>query len=252
MVYAPPLDNVTRQLLRGALRFLLPAACLACGEEVREPRHSLGLCDACRDRLEPWPAHGCNCCGRPLAGVSLPDRYVCGACRRHPPPYGQLLSAWSYQPPLDAVLAGLKFRRLEYLGDQLGSAAIDLLGARLAECELVVPVPLHWWRHLGRSYNQAAVIARPVASALGVPLVGALRRHRPTPAQSRLSRVERQRNLRDAFVARRRARLQGKHVLLVDDIVTTGATLRDAATCLRRAGARSVTAFTVARTPEPE
>ncbi len=178
--------------------------------------------------------------------------YECGACRRRPPPYDRILSAWSYQPPLDAVLAGLKFRRLEYLGAQLGRATVDLLRPRLTDRDLVVPVPLHWWRHLRRSYNQAAVIARPVASDLGLPLASVLRRRRPTTAQSRLSRAERQRNLRGAFAVRRGMLPKGSRVLLVDDVATTGATVQDASACLRRAGAGSIIALTVARTPEPE
>ncbi len=255
-MYAPATDNVTRGLLRSALYFLLPAPCLACGEAVREPRRSLGLCAPCRDRLARWPRDACDSCGRPLEGAHLPAGYRCGACRRRPPPYRRLLSAWSYQPPLDAVLTGLKFRRLEYLGAQLGRAVVDLLKPEVADCDLVVPVPLHWRRFLRRGYNQATAIARPVALELGQPMAGVLRRRRATPAQSRLSRTERRRNLRGAFTVcgnrvLRRVSCVGRHVLLVDDVVTTGKTLQAAAVCLRRAGASSVTALTVARTPEP-
>ncbi len=255
-MYAPPTNNVTRGLLRSILYHLLPAPCLACGEEVREPRRSLGLCASCRGRLARWPRDACDSCGRPLEGAHLPAGYRCGACRRRPPPYRRLLSAWSYQPPIDAVLTGLKFRRLEYLGTQLGPTVADLLRSEVAGCDLVVPVPLHWRRYLRRGYNQAAAIARPLASELGQPMANVLRRRRATPAQSRLSRAERRRNLRDAFAVRgnpllRAVSCAGRHVLLVDDIATTGTTLQAAAVCLRRAGAASVTALAVARTPEP-
>ncbi len=182
------------------------------------------------------------------------------------------------------MLTGLKFRRLEYLGAQLGRTVAGLLRQELADCDLVVPVPLHWRRYLRRGYNQAAAIARPVAAELGLPVTGVLRRRRATPAQSRLSRNERRRNLRDAFALRpgvfakvapearkgqrrapearkgqrrapasrsRNTACTGRRVLLVDDVATTGTTLQTAAACLRRAGAASVTALTVARTPEP-
>ncbi len=255
-MYAPSPQNVTRRLLRQGLDFLMPAPCLACGEAVDEPRQSLGLCSACRRRLERWPLDGCGRCGRPIEGAHPVDDYLCGDCRRRPPPYARSFSAWSYQPPLDAVVAGLKFRRLEYLGAQLGRAVAALLRPQLAGCELVVPVPLHWRRFLGRGYNQAAVIARPVAAELGLPLAGVLRRRRAVPPQSRLSRAERRRNLRGVFAVRRAgirraAACAGRRVLLVDDVETTGATLRAAAACLRQAGAKSVVALTVARTPEP-
>ncbi len=248
-MYAPPPDNVTRRLIRQALYFLMPAPCLACGEAVLEPRRSLGLCARCRSSLVRWPLDGCSRCGRPLAGQHPPDDYRCGECRRRPPPYARSLSAWTYQPPLDAVITGLKFRRLEYLGAQLGRAVAGLLSPRLADCDLVVPVPLHWRRYLTRGYNQAAAIARPLAGDLGLPLAGVLRRRRAAPAQSRLSRVERRRNLRGVFGTRRASRCAGRRVLLVDDVETTGSTLRAAAACLRRAGAESVTVLSVARTP---
>ncbi len=253
-MYAPPPENVTRRLWRQALYFLLPAPCLACGEEVREPRRSLGLCATCRCGLKRWPLDGCSRCGREIEGAHPPDDYRCADCRRRPPPYERSLSAWSYQPPLDAVITGLKFRRLEYLGAQLGRAAAGLLRPRLAGCDLVVAVPLHWRRYLGRGYNQAAAIARPLAAELGLPLARALRRRRATPAQSRLSRAERQRNLGGVFAVsrgRRGAAVSERRVLLVDDVETTGTTLRAAAACLRQAGAESVTALTVARTPAP-
>ncbi len=250
-MYASPPGNVTRQILRRLLYFLLPSPCLACSEPVWEPRDSLGLCPVCNHRLVRWPARGCGICGRPFAG-ELPANARCGECRQHPPPYRRLLSAWSYQPPVDAALMALKFRRLEYLGGHIGRRLAGLLRPRLDDCKVVVPVPLHWTRWLSRGYNQAAAIARPLAKDLGLPVVHALVRRRPTPAQSRLQRAARRKNLRDAFRARRSARVRGRHVLLVDDIVTTGATLEAAARCLGRAGAAAVTAVTAARTPTRE
>lgn len=216
-----------------------------------EPRDSLGLCPACNHRLVRWPVRGCGICGRPFAG-ELPANARCGECRRHPPPYGRLLSAWSYQAPADATLMALKFRHLEYLGGHVGRRLAHLLGPRLDDCEMVVPVPLHWTRYFSRGYNQAAAIARPLAADLGLPVVHALARRRPTPAQSRLQRTARRKNLRGAFRARRPSRIRGRHLLLVDDIVTTGATLEAAAHCLRRAGAAEITAATAARTPTRE
>lgn len=248
-MYASRQGNVTGRLWHRLVHLLLPAPCLACGEPVWETRDSLGLCPPCRGRLLRWPRRGCGVCARPLTGADLPAGYRCGECRKHPPPYGRLLSAWSYQTPADAVLMGLKFQRLEYLGAHLGRRLAKLFHPELADCDLIVPVPLHWRRFLGRGYNQAAVIARPLARALGLPVVGVLRRRRPTPPQSRLDRAARRRNLRGAFAVRRPGRCRDRHILLVDDVVTTGATLEAAARCLRRAGAREITALTAARTP---
>ncbi len=234
---------------------MLPAPCLACAEPVWTPRDSLGLCPGCRQLLVRWPA-GCSVCARPIAG-RLPEGGRCGECRRRPPPYERRLSAWSYQHPADAVLTAFKFGRLEYLGGHLGRRLAELFRRELGGCDLVVPVPLHWRRYLTRGYNQAAAIARPLARALELPAANLLRRRRATPPQSRLHRKDRRRNLRRAFAirrpaARRTGRCRGRHVLLVDDVVTTGATLEAAARCLRRAGARAVTALTAARTPTRE
>ena len=134
----------------------------------------------------------------------------------------------------------------------------DERATETAPWDLVVPVPLHWRRRLARGFNQAERIARPLAACLGVAYGSALRRRRATRAQARLGRAERLANPAGAFAVRhspfpgRRLRLDGARVLLVDDVATTGATLEAAARALRVAGAESVTAVAVARTPSDD
>ena len=248
-MYAQTPPSVTRKLLRQLLDFLLPSPCLACQQPVSEPRGSLGLCPGCRERLVRWPSSVCAACGQALAGASLPEGYCCGECRRQAPPTTGVLSVWSYQPPIDAVLAGLKFQRLDYLGAHIGRELAEVVRRRLEGDEVVVPIPLHWRRYVGRGYNQAAMIARPLAKALELPLRQPLGRSRSTPAQSTLPRVARQANLLGAFKVRRPGSVRGRHVLVVDDVITTGATLRAAAACLLEAGAEAVTGLSAARTP---
>ncbi len=248
-LYAPPTENVTRRLLRRVLDVVLPAACVACNKLVREPADSLGLCDDCRGHLVRWPSRCCATCGKTLDASHLPASYRCGECRRQEPPCAVVLSGWSYQPPIDAVLTGLKFRRLEYLGGQLARELARLFRDRLTDCDLVVPVPLHWRRYLSRGYNQAAAIATPLAAELDLPTASVLRRRLSTPAQSQLRRVERTGNLKGAFSVKRPSLCAGRHVLLIDDIVTTGTTVNTAARCLLNAGVASVTTLTAARTP---
>jgi ComF family protein len=187
-----------------------------------------------------------------LAAWALPEDYRCGACRRRPPGFDRLLALWSYRPPLDAVVRGLKFGRLDYLGRHLAAALAEELGDRISGCDRVVPVPLHWRRRLSRGYNQAERIARPLAGRLGLPLVPALARRRATPPQSLLGRDERLANLRKAFRVTRPGRIRGLHILLVDDVATTGATLDAAARALKHAGAAAVTALVAGRTPLTE
>jgi ComF family protein len=229
---------------------LLPAACLGCAAPLAAGRAPLGLCPDCRRRLVAVADPCCPRCGRPLAAASPPAGYLCGRCRRRPPAFEGLLMGWSYRPPVDAVIRGLKFAHLDYLGAHLADG-IDLASSDLLEgLEGVVPVPLHWRRRLARGYNQAERIAAPLAARLGLPLLRALRRPRATAPQTGLGRRQRERNPRGAFRVRRRAPIAGKALLLVDDVVTTGATLDAAARELLRGGAARVVALAAARTPE--
>lgn len=258
-----PEHSPGRGLPRPAARvwdLLVPAPCLSCGElldgAVLGASPHLGLCLACRGRLVR-PVAGCAGCGEAVPAVALsilPSGWVCGECRRRPPPFLSLRSAWSYEGPITDVVRGLKFGRLDYLGAHLARELTDLVPSG-EPWDAVVPVPLHWRRRLARGFDQAERIARPLARLLEVPFVAALRRARPTRRQARLSREERLANPRRAF-ALRRWRLaaprgvRGLRVVVVDDVVTTGATLRAAAEALRSGGVREVLALAVARTPE--
>lgn len=238
-----------RTLLDRFVHALLPAPCLECGRPLPARGTAFGLCSPCRGRLKPLPESTCGICSRPLSAYEPPPDFVCAACRENPPGFDRLLALWSYEPPLDKVIQALKFRRLDYLGSHMARALAGELGSELACVDAVVPVPLHWRRRLARGYNQAERIARPLARTLGLPLTRALSRPRATPPQSLLGRKERLANLRRAFRVRHPERLRARHLLLVDDVATTGATLDAAATLLKKAGAATVTALVAGRTP---
>lgn len=156
---------------------------------------------------------------------------------------------WSYEPPLDVVVGQLKFGRLAYLARHLGEALAQRGRGDLAGVHRIVPVPLHWRRHLSRGYNQSAEIARALGRQLGLPVTRALRRRRITRAQTSLPRSQRQLNVREAFRVRRASDLKGQTVALVDDVMTTGATLESCSRSLKEAGATTVVALVAARTP---
>jgi len=235
------------------LSLVLPPVCVACHRIDGIVALDLGLCSECKSGLRPTPRTVCTGCSKPLAVDPLPDGYRCSACRQDPPPFERLYSGWAYEPPLVEVIHALKFQRLSFLGADLGRALSHRFKPLIEDVDLVVPVPLHWRRQVSRGFNQAEVIARPVANGLDLPLLRALRRKSATRPQTALNRPSRERNLRRAFVTTRtgRQRVKGRRVLLVDDVVTTRNTLAAATRCLLKSGANSVICLTGGRTPEP-
>jgi ComF family protein len=212
--------------------------CLLCTAACPPSRD---LCYACLEDL-PRPGPACPCCGASLKGPGL-----CGRCQRHPPAYHTTFAAFSYAPPLDRLIQGLKFHGQLHYARVLG----ELLAQALTERDLprpdhLVPVPLHSRRLRRRGYNQALEIARPVSRHLGIPLeIHGIRRVQATPPQTGLSESQRRRNLRHAF--RVHAPLEANRVALVDDVMTTGHTVNELARCLKRAGVETVDVWVVAR-----
>jgi len=238
--------------VRAALAYwLLPAPCLECATLERPLDRALGLCPACRGSLRCLRGNRCRLCLRRLLATGrTPGPPVCGPCGVRRPAHEGLLAGWSYEPPLDAVIHALKFGRQPHLGRQLGLALARETGPRLTGCEVIVPVPLHWRRQLVRGYNQAAEIAAGLAAATALAVRPDLVRRRATRAQATLPLERRGANLRNAFAVRRRGAVRGLRCLLVDDVITSGATLEQAARALVRAGAAAVLCLAAARTPE--
>lgn len=231
---------------------LLPWRCLCCGALARE---GLDLCDACRAAL-PWNELACPRCALPLR---VPAAAPCAECQLDPPPFARLLAPLRYAFPIDRLIVGLKFRaRLEH-GRLLGAlfaswfAGLDAAGVGLARGLPLLPMPLHHSRLAGRGFNQAAELARMVAPLLGARLAPDLAwRVRATPEQSRLDAAARRRNLAGAFAVS--AHPQGcaadrvpRRVLVIDDVVTTGATVRELSQTLRAAGCEEVVVLAIAR-----
>ncbi len=192
-------------------------------------------------------------CGRCGLRLGLPTA-ACGTCLRDAPPFEQVVCAADYAFPWDALIAAFKFQGRPELATPLAERLLAAVRAAAAPLpELVVPMPLAPARLAERGYNQAWELARRLAPALGVAADAQLL-WRPADSlhQTELGRAERQRNLRHAFMVdpRRRGELQGRRVALVDDVMTTGATAREAAAALLRGGAAAVAVWVVARTPD--
>ncbi|MCC7249394.1 MAG: ComF family protein [Lysobacter sp.] len=243
---------------------LWPAHCLVCREPCPADGSAADLCPACRDAL-PWNRSACARCALPMPAPTA----ACGRCLRHPPPLAAVHAAFVYGPPLDRLLPRLKFHDDLAAGRLLASLmAESLAGRAAADAEVeasppgfgvslaaswphaVIPLPLHRRRLRQRGYDQALELARPLARALALPLrTDLLQRVRETAPQSRLDAPARRKNLRGAFVATSATASPLSHVVLIDDVMTTGATLHAAAAALRRAGIARVDAWVCARVP---
>jgi ComF family protein len=221
-------------------RFVLPLHCLLCGAPGAD-----GL-DLCRDCAGEMPRNR-RCCARCALPLAEPAA-LCGQCQRRPPPWDAAWVPFRYAWPLDRLETRFKFG-----ADLAAGRVLSTLWLRetppIARPDLLVPVPLHRHRLRVRGYNQAIELARPLAKALQVPLQYTwLQRERGTSAQTELGAVARRRNVRRAFAARAEVAWP-EHVALLDDVMTTGATLAECSRVLRRAGVKRIDVWALARAP---
>lgn len=225
-----------------ALRVVLPPRCLLCGAAGADGR------DLCAGCAADFPRNAVRC---PLCALPLPfPAPACGDCLKRPPPFAGAWAPFRYGHPLDLLETRFKFGADLAAGRVLSSLMVERAGADAPERPaLLLPVPLHESRLRRRGYNQALELARPLAHAFGIPLCAdVLSRTRATPPQTGLDAKARRRNLRGAFAVTADASLPA-HVVLFDDVMTTGATLREAARTPRRAGVARVDAWALARAP---
>ena len=222
----------------------LPPSCALCGQE-----NISALCEGCRTQYFTKPVSRCACCAIPL---STRQDALCGECLRQAPAFDATVVAADYAPPVDRLVLALKF------GNRLEVAPLfaELLHAatwRTPLPQLLTAVPLGPQRLVERGFNQALEIARPLSRKMRVKLEPGLAiRHVETRAQSTLHPDERQKNIRNAFVVPAAAmhRVRGRHIGVVDDVMTTGETLNELAATLKRFGAARVTNIVFARTPQ--
>jgi ComF family protein len=242
-----PATNPTIWLKRlglNLLEFFLPRLCLFCGAGVGEVA-AQAICPECEAQIEWVASPLCPCCGVVFAARDGGDR-LCGICTTEPPPFARARAAAIYDGPVAAAVKRFKFgRRMAYL--PLMQSWLQAPPGRelAAAADLVAPVPLHPRRLKARGFNQAWLLAQAFSEA---PLAReALVRRRHTAPQVGLNPKQRLDNVRGAFAVPDPALVTGKKVLLVDDLYTTGATVKECARVLRRAGARRVEVLTVAR-----
>ncbi len=207
--------------------------CMLCG--AMSPDLWCGACDAALPYLD---AACCPVCAQPTA-----DGSICGHCLKNPPAFDAAVAAFAYRFPLDKLIQQMKYREQLALSKIFAQKLLRRI-IELPDC--VIPMPLHPDKLRRRGFNQAQLIAAPVASALKVPLrTDACRRLRDTPSQTGLPWDRRDQNVRGAFGCD--ADLTGKHVALLDDVMTSGASMNELAAQVRKCGATRISAWVVAR-----
>ena len=203
------------------------------------------VCEACARALPNRPPSACPRCGLP--GL---DGGCCAACEREKPAYDATLALYDFVFPVDAMVHALKYRHRLSMASFFGAALAARAQDFGAHVDLILPMPLHPRRLAERGFNQAVELARPLARVRGLPLgLAVVSKLRDIPAQAGLDREARLRNPRGAFECD--VSLQGQRVIVVDDVMTTGATLGELARTLKRQGASWVGNLVVARTPAP-
>ncbi len=229
------------------LDLLYPRLCVACG--IRDPADGRHLCWDCLSEVQYIQPPFCDRCGDPVAG-RVDHVYTCALCERRVVHFERARSAARYEGPVAQAVQALKYRREVWVAPDLS----DLLEATVrahydvAAIDAVTAVPLFPARLRRREFNQAALLAGHLARRIGRPHWPRLAvRTRPTPTQTKLTVIQRADNVKNAFRAADTRRLKGRRLLLVDDVMTTGATVNECAGALKAGGAETVWVVTVAR-----
>jgi ComF family protein len=233
-----------RRIGRAVVDGVLPPRCLACGLIVDEPDALCGPCWAAMTFFAPpW----CAMCGLPFPHP-MGENAVCADCARDRPSWDRARAVLRYDKHSRGLVLALKHGDHTHLARALGGWMRRAGAEVLDGADLILPVPLHWTRLFARRYNQAGLLAQAIRAAGGPPVAPDwLVRRRRTPSQGRLGAAARTRNVRGAFVLRPGRSIRGKRVVIIDDVLTTGATVEECARVLRRSGAEFVGVLTLAR-----
>ena len=234
-------------LTKACRDLLFPPHCVYCGISLPENYCEPLLCEDCRNLLGPATWHGCRRCGGLSDGEPAADR--CVLCKKTPLKFDSVIPLGGYHSGLREAIFRMKHPSHDALSLALGQLLVERRREQLAEVQanVIVPIPMFWRRRLRRGKNGPELLAGCLSKSLQIPALRLLSRCRNTPPQSSQPPSQRFDNIRGAFAVRRPAHVKNARILLVDDVLTTGATCSEAAKMLKKAGAASVAVAVVAR-----
>lgn len=234
------------QLFRTLVNLCYPPHCLGCKAETEPGSH---VCDSCADGIERLERPFCERCSDPFDGA-ISQVFECPNCQDRTIHFDHAVAAYRSTGIVRECIHAFKYNHARYLRGHLSAWLAEALAdSRIASrpYDFFIPVPLHHIRRREREYNQAEELCRDLSRLTGVPTRHALKRIRNTTTQTKLDREERMENLRGAFQVSETASVKDRHLVLVDDVFTTGSTVEECSRVLRRAGAASVRVICVAR-----
>ncbi len=239
-----------RDLFLNITYALFPPACLLCNSMIQSRTKEV-FCPGCRERLVFIGGHICPSCGR-----NFPDSpstgHVCGHCIEKPPCFSMARAALSYESLILEAIHRFKYGRNPVFGAALASflSTVEFPDVDWKTYDLIIPVPLHIRKLRQRGFNQSLILARGLSKTHRIPVnFSLLKRRKLTLTQTGLDKKQREKNVKNAFIVRQQDRIEGKNIILVDDVYTTGATTNECARMLIRAGAGRVAVIVLASVP---
>lgn len=239
-----------KKVLMGLTDVVFPPCCISCSDIMDRCEDSSScFCPRCESQIARICSPVCPCCGMPMSGGSGSD-HLCGECLRERPPFSRARSLGRYEKALLAAIHKFKYGGNVAIGEILGNwmAVYAYPDFELRDYSLILPVPLHLKRLREREFNQSAILAKAIARRFPMPLeLMTLKRSVHTEPQVTLGKEDREANVRGAFEIRVPERLRGERVVLVDDVYTTGSTVKECARILMESHAADVAVLTLAR-----
>lgn len=240
--------SVIRDIFLGFLDILYPRHCFDCDKSLHEVTNSY-ICESCLEMIEATAVRRCIRCGlKSGQGITSTDK-GCPECKNTNLGFERSFFVSDNIEPVRTLIHQFKYKKHICLATPLGSLLTDILQQEtIVKIDSIVPVPLHWKKKQERGFNQSELIARKISKKLSIPIsTNNLFRARNTLSQTHLSRTQRKKNVKDAFKVKNPELFHQKHVLLIDDVLTTGMTASECAKSLKRAGANRVFLIALAR-----